>query len=209
MKKCIKISFLLCYSTLLLAQTAMSAKDVESLKAKIALSTKNMNTMQSSFTQEKYLSVMSKKIQSKGLFYFKKENLVRWEYTEPYKYTIVLAGAKVQIKDDKKVSEYDMNANKAFKQINDMMLQLVQGNVLNSPSYSIKYSDAGSSYFLELTPIDKKLKSMFKSIHLYFDKITYDVSSFKMIELNGDYTFIKFTNKKQNLAIEASKFVLK
>jgi outer membrane lipoprotein-sorting protein len=165
--------------------------------------------MQSNFSQEKYMSVMSQKIQSKGLFYFKKNNQVRWEYTEPYKYIIVLAGGKIQIKDEKKVSEYDMNANKAFKQINDMMIQLVQGNVLNSTSYIIKYSESSTNYLLDMTPTDKKLKSMFKNIQLYFDKNTYEVSSFKMIENNGDYTLIKFSNKKQNVAIDASKFVLK
>lgn len=192
------------------AQTnTMPIKDVEAVKAKIAQASKSITTMQSNFTQEKFMSVMSQKIQSKGLFYFKKETQVRWEYTEPYKYIIVLSGGKIQIKDDKKVSEYDMSANKAFKQINDMMIQLVQGNVLNNPAYSIKYYDAGTNYLLEMTPVDKKLKSMFKNIQLYFDKATYEVASFKMIENNGDYTLIKFNSRKQNVAIDASKFVLK
>jgi outer membrane lipoprotein-sorting protein len=191
------------------AQTYTPVKDIEAVKQKIATASKNMNSMQSNFSQEKYMSVMSQKIQSKGLFYFKKNNQVRWEYTEPYKYIIVLAGGKIQIKDEKKVSEYDMNANKAFKQINDMMIQLVQGNVLNSTSYIIKYSESSTNYLLDMTPTDKKLKSMFKNIQLYFDKNTYEVSSFKMIENNGDYTLIKFSNKKQNVAIDASKFVLK
>ena len=90
-----------------------------------------------------------------------------------------------------------------------MMIQLVQGNVLNSTSYIIKYSESSTNYLLDMTPTDKKLKSMFKNIQLYFDKNTYEVSSFKMIENNGDYTLIKFSNKKQNVAIDASKFVLK
>ncbi len=191
------------------AQTYTPVKDIEAVKQKIATASKNMNSMQSNFSQEKYMIVMSQKIQSKGLFYFKKNNQIRWEYTEPYKYIIVLAGGKIQIKDEKKVSEYDMNANKAFKQINDMMIQLVQGNVLSSTAYTIKYTESSTNYLLEMTPTDKKLKAMFKNIQLYFDKTTYEVSSFKMIENNGDYTLIKFSNKKQNVTIDASKFVLK
>ena len=209
MKKFITIVFTLILSLFLGAQTYTPIKDVATIKAKIAQVSKSMTTMQSSFTQEKFMSVMSQKIQSKGLFYFKKETQVRWEYTEPYKYIIVLSGGKIQIKDDKKISEYDMNANKAFKQINDMMIQLVQGNVLNNPAYSIKYFDTGSNYLLEMTPVDKKLKAMFKNIQLYFDKSTFEVASFKMIENNGDYTLIKFNSRKQNLILDASKFILK
>lgn len=191
------------------AQTVLSAKDADAVKAKITASSKNIQSMQATFTQEKFMSVLSKKITSKGSFYFKKENLVRWEYTEPFKYIIVLSGAKVQIKDDKKVSEYDMSSNKSFKQINDMMIQLVQGNVLNSTQYKITYFDVQGQYMVQLVPIDKKLKSMFSSIQLYFDKTTYDVVSFKMIEVNADYTLVKFNNKKQNITVDASKFVLK
>lgn len=191
------------------AQTVLSAKDADAVKAKITATSKNIQSMQATFTQEKFMSVLSKKITSKGSFYFKKENLVRWEYTEPFKYIIVLSGAKVQIKDDKKVSEYDMSSNKSFKQINDMMIQLVQGNVLNSTQYKITYFDVQGQYMVQLVPIDKKLKSMFSSIQLYFDKTTYDVVSFKMIEVNADYTLVKFNNKKQNITVDASKFVLK
>lgn len=209
MNKIISLSVLLFISMVMIAQTALPTKDIELVKQKIAASSKNMNTMQSSFTQEKYMSVMSQKIQSKGMFYFKKQNQVRWEYTDPYKYIIVLSNGKIQIKDDKKVSEYDMNSNKAFKQINDMMIQLVQGNVLNNPAYTIKYLDAGTSYLLEMIPTDKKLKTMFSKIQLNFDKSTYEVASFKMIESNNDYTVVKFINRKQNATIEASKFELK
>lgn len=203
-------SLILCITMgTMLAQTNVSIKDIESLRSKLAQASKNMSTMQSTFTQEKFMSVMTQKIQSKGFFYFKKDAQVRWEYTEPYKYIIVLSDGKIQIKDEKKISSYDMSANKSFKQINDIMVQLVQGNVLNNPAYSIKYFDAGTNYLLDMTPMDKKLKAMFKSIQLYFDKTSFEVASFKMNENNGDYTTIKFANRKQNKPIDASTFVLK
>jgi outer membrane lipoprotein-sorting protein len=134
---------------------------------------------------------------------------VRWEYTEPYKYIIVLANNKVQIKDEEKKSEYDMASNKSFKQINDMMIQLVQGTVFNSGMYSFQFKENAQTYFIELTPIDKKLKTYFQKINLFFDKITFDVTQMKMIEVGGDYTTIKFSNKKLNQPIAADKFILK
>ena len=191
------------------AQTYTPVKDVEALKTKITNTNKNTSTIQSSFTQEKYLSVMTQKIISKGLFWFKKESSVRWEYTDPYKYIIVLANNKVQVKDEEKKTEYDMASNKSFKQINDMMIQLVQGTVFNSGMYSFQFKENAQTYLVELTPIDKKLKTYFQKINLFFDKVTFDVTQMKMIEVGGDYTTLKFSNKKLNQAISADKFILK
>jgi len=151
---------------------------------------------------------MSEKIQSKGLFLFKRENTVRWEYTDPFKYIIVLSGNKVQIRDEEKKSEYDMASNKSFRQINDMMVQLVQGTVFNSKQYQIKFMESSNAYMVELLPIDKKMKDYFKTIQLYFDKTSYDVSQIKMIEANGDYTSIRFSNRKINVSIADDKFIL-
>jgi outer membrane lipoprotein-sorting protein len=192
-----------------MAQSGFTAvKDAEPLKAKISAVNGNVKTIQSNFTQEKYLSVMSEKIQSKGLFLFKRENTVRWEYTDPFKYIIVLSGNKVQIRDEEKKSEYDMASNKSFRQINDMMVQLVQGTVFNSKQYQIKFMESSNAYMVELLPIDKKMKDYFKTIQLYFDKTSYDVSQIKMIEANGDYTSIRFSNRKINVSIADDKFIL-
>ena len=201
--------FMVSITTSLSAQTYTPVKDIESVKAKIINASKAVTTIQSNFTQEKYLSVMTQKIMSKGLFWFKKENMVRWEYTAPYQYIIVLANGKVQIKDEEKKSEYDMSSNKSFKQINDMMIQLVQGTVFNSGLYSFSFSENAQDYLVTLTPIDKKLKTYFQTIQLLFDKSSLDVMQMKMMEIGGDYTIIKFSNKKLNLPIAADKFILK
>ena len=115
----------------------------------------------------------------------------------------------MQIKDEEKKSEYDMSSNKSFKQINDMMIQLVQGTVFNSGLYSFSFSENAQDYLVTLTPIDKKLKTYFQTIQLLFDKSSLDVMQMKMMEIGGDYTIIKFSNKKLNLPIAADKFILK
>lgn len=200
--------FFFCSSLLSFAQGFQPVKSPDALKAKITSVNSTVQTIQSNFTQEKFLSVMSEKIQSKGTFLFKKENTVRWEYTEPFKYIIVLSGQKVQIRDEDKKSEYDMSSNKSFRQINDMMVQLVQGTVFKSTQYSIKYLESDKAFMVELTPTDKKLKEFFKNIQLYFDKMNYDVNQIKMVESSGDYTSIRFNNRKINVSIPADKFIL-
>ena len=65
-------------------------KDTAAFKSKMESQSKLINSIESDFTQEKYLSVMSEKIITKGHFLFKKVNMLRWEYTDPYKYLIAI-----------------------------------------------------------------------------------------------------------------------
>src|SRR4051812_45319023 len=72
-------------------------KDTTAFKNKMEAQSKLTNTMESDFTQEKYLSVMSENIITKGHFCFKKANMLRWEYTTPYSYLIAINKDKMFI----------------------------------------------------------------------------------------------------------------
>ena len=86
-----KYSFLLLFLPMIcFPQSFKLVKDTANLKAKIEMMSKVTNSIESDFTQEKNLSVLSEKIISKGHFVFKKENMLRWEYQSPSKYLIVI-----------------------------------------------------------------------------------------------------------------------
>jgi outer membrane lipoprotein-sorting protein len=184
-------------------------KDTLAFKQKMEAQSKLINSIESDFTQEKYLSVMSEKITSKGHFCFKKVNMLRWEYLSPYQYLIAINKDKMFIKDNGKVSKYDINSNKMFKSINEMMVNTVQGNLLNSKDYKAKYYENDKFYLLELMPVQKGAKEFLKVIQLYINKTDYAVDKVKMIEPSDDYTSIDFFNRKTNQAIADEKFTIK
>ena len=184
-------------------------KDTTAFKNKMEAQSKVMNTMESDFTQEKYLSVMSENIVSKGHFYFKKTNMLRWEYTVPYSYLIAINKDKMFIRDNGKVNKYDINSNKMFKSINEMMVATVQGNLLSNKDYKAKYYESDKFYLIELFPVQKAAKDFLKSIQLYINKTDYAVDKVKMIEPSEDYTSIDFTNRKTNQPIGDEKFTIK
>ena len=131
MPKFILYLILVCASPTVFAQTAYkSVIDTILLKSKIDNMSKQTNSIESDFTQVKTLSMLSEKITSKGHFWFQKQNNLRWEYSEPYKYTIVINKDKILIKDEDKIKKYDMNSNKVFKEINDIMISCINGNIL-------------------------------------------------------------------------------
>ena len=152
---------------------------------------------------------MSEKIISKGHFCFKKANMLRWEYFDPYKYIIAINKDKMYIKDNGKVNKYDINSNKMFKSINEMMMNTVQGNLLNNKDYKARIYENEKQYLLELSPLQKGAKDFLKVIQLYIDKADYAVVQVKMIEPSDDYTSIEFTNRKNNQSIDETKFILK
>lgn len=191
------------------SQVFKSVKDTIVLKQKIESMSKSTSSIEADFTQEKSLSMLSEKIISKGHFVFKKENLLRWEYSSPSKYLIVINKDKVVIKDEKKTTKYDMNSNKVFKEINDIMLSCVQGTIFKSNKFKTSYFESDKFYKLELLPQAKNMKDSFKKINLYFDKTVTSVAKMEMIEGNEDLTLLDFSNKKLNASVAETIFIVK
>jgi outer membrane lipoprotein-sorting protein len=204
-----RILFFLFISQLALGQNFKAVKDTLALKQKIEQMSKATSAIESDFTQEKNLSVLSEKVNSKGHFSFKKENMLRWEYTVPYKYLIVINKDKIWIKDDKKTTKYDLNANKVFKEINDIMISCVQGTIFKSNKFKVAYFENDKFYRLELTPLVSAMKESLKKINMYFDKNVTSVSKLDMIEPNEDYTTLEFSNKKLNGTLPDTIFSVK
>jgi outer membrane lipoprotein-sorting protein len=206
MKKLITLIFI---SQLAIAQNFKVVKDTSALKQKIGNMSKTVNSIESDFIQEKFLSMLSEKITSKGNFKFKKENMLRWEYNTPYKYLIVINKDKIWIKDEKKTQKYDMNSNKVFKEINDVMMSCVQGNIFKSGKFKVAYFENEKYYKLELIPLQKNMKESLKKINMYFDKSVTSVNKLEMIEPNDDYTTLEFTLKSQNASLQDNIFTVK
>ncbi|MCD4789201.1 MAG: outer membrane lipoprotein carrier protein LolA [Bacteroidales bacterium] len=182
-------------------------KDISLFKSNLAEMTEKTNTIKSDFIQEKNLSFLSEKIISKGLFYFKKENKIRWQYSEPFEYLIIINENKIYIKDEDREIKYDMASNKIFKEINKIITGCVQGEILNNDKeYKIEYYENDNFYYVKLTPYSEKMKEFLSNINIYFDKKDFSVSKLEMIELSGDYTKIEFFNKKLNNEIHDEIF---
>lgn len=204
-----KVLFLFFLPLFGFSQNFKPLKDTLSLKQKIESMSKATNSIEADFIQEKNLSMLSEKIISKGHFVFKKENMLRWEYQTPSKYLIVINKDKVIIKDEKKTNKYDMNSNKVFKEINDIMLSCVQGTIFKSNKFKTSYYENDKGYKLELIPQVKNMKETFKKINLYFDKNVTSVAKMEMIENNDDLTSLDFINKKLNAPVTETIFIVK
>ena len=194
----------------LFAQNAKPLKDTVLFKNKLAEMTLKIKTIESDFVQEKRIDVLSEDITSDGHFCFKKENRIRWEYTTPTKYLIIINDTKITVKDNKKESNFDAKSNKVFAEVNDMLSKSMRGDIMGiGNKYRLQYFEEEKFYLVKMTPTAKAMKEFLKEIHLYFDKTDYTVMKVKMLEPSGDYTFISFKNKKLNEPVADEKFSIK
>lgn len=185
-------------------------QDISKAQKELVKLSENAKSIASKFVQEKHLSFLSENIISKGEFYFKSPNQLRWEYSEPFKYIIVFNNKNIYIQDEEKLSTFDSESNKMFSEINNMMIGTIQGNLFNdSERFEVSYFENANQYLLVLDPKLPEMKSMIKTINIYIDKSDISVSKIKMIESSDDYTSIDFIDRKLNQPIDDKKFNLK
>jgi len=180
--------------------------DLAKFKTAFAAATQKTNSIKADFVQDKNLSMLSEKITSKGNFWFKKDSRVRMEYTTPFKYLMILNKDKAYVKDGAKESKVSTKSNKMFQQINKIMIDCMQGATLDNTDFKTRVFENKTSALVELTPVTKGMKEMFKSINVIVDKKDFSVVSIQMQELSGDNTIMRFTNKELNAAIPDNLF---
>jgi outer membrane lipoprotein-sorting protein len=190
--------------------TYKALKDTSLLRSRITTYSKNLLTLESSFVQWKYMSVLTEPSKSNGYFCFKNPGKVRWEYIDPFKYLVVINNDRLYMKDDKKIKSFEMTSSKSFVALSSGLGKLLQGDIYDKKSeFACKYFENESSYKVVLLPLTKELKKVFKGIQLYFDKKLFSVSRVVMIELSGDKTEIEFTGRKINEGVDDAKFSIK
>ncbi len=202
---------LLFWSIESIAQTGNFKKVVNEklLSEKLTNASLNTKSIESDFIQFKHMDILEDDMESSGRFSFSSPDKVRWEYFTPYKYMIVMNASVMWINDGKKTQKYDTESNKMFNEINNLMVGMLQGKILESKSFKSSLFENDKFVLAKLVPLTPEMKEFLSEIHLYFNKNDYTVNEIKMLEHSGDYTLIKFSNKKLNAEIPNSKFTVK
>lgn len=211
MRKIILITFLIVTDFSTQAQYAgySPVADITKFKTDFSAATQKTSSVKSDFVQDKNLSMLSEKISSKGKFWFKKESRVRMEYNQPFQYLMVLNKDKVYVKDGQKENKISAKSNKLFQQINRIMIDCMQGTMLSNSDFKTRVFENRNAVLVELVPVTKGLKELFKSINVIVDKKDFSVTSIEMQEISGDNTIMRFTNKELNASIPDTLFDIK
>ncbi|MDR1779650.1 MAG: outer membrane lipoprotein carrier protein LolA [Tannerella sp.] len=211
MKKALCILFSICLLGLRAnAQTTPATAEQQRLMLEqITAVSDKMNSLVCDFEQTKELSILNEKIVSKGKMYYLKDNKLRWEYQSPYKYTFLLNGDKIVLETEAGRNVIDVNSNRMFGEIANIMMSGVNGSGLKDDKTfkkSFFWDSKLPSILLE--PVKKDMKQMFSSVRLTFNASDWSVETVEMKETNGDTTIIRLTGKKVNEKLDNKLFAV-
>ncbi len=200
---------MLLFPALILAQESLkSIPDPAQVKARASEAASRTVSIMSDFSQEKEMSFMQEKVISGGKFYFQKENKLRWEYTSPYSYVILVNGSRISIIDEGRRKDYDGSSNRMFLEISEIMSGLVNGSLLSGDRFTQEWFEGQDAYVIRLTPLTTVMKDYISRITLKLDPVDFSARELKMEEKTGDYTQIRFNNRKINATLPAGIFDL-
>ena len=169
--------------------------------------TRNITSIQARFVQEKVFSFMEDKLIAKGKFWFTNPDKIRWEYEKPYPYIIIMSDGKMHVNDEGDMYSMDMRSNQLFQQMNSLITKSIQGKLLSEElDYEQQFYEDQKHYIVSFSPNDTQLKAYLAAIEIYFSKENGQVLAIKMIETAGDYTFIKFSERIENMDINPGYF---
>lgn len=179
----------------------LDANSKSSIVKKIETASSQMNSLQVAFTQEKSSGMFLEKVVSKGKMYYKKSSMLKWAYSQPTNYAIIINPRGAFFKTGNKVTK-----NKMISELGNLLLHTINGQLLtNNNDFSITYYKKDDILAI-LKPQNKRLKELYSSIEVYLHPQTYIANKVILKEKNGDITEIKFSNPQKNITIADAEF---
>lgn len=207
MKNLFITSFLLIASLFPAHAQMKEVSNLEPFNKRLMSEAQQLESIESDFVQEKYLDIFDEKILSKGKFYYKKENRICMEYSEPMSYLIVINGNKLKIVSDGKTSITNLGSNKMMNQVQDMLTACMVGDLSKlSDNYKLSYYEDDRYYRVEIQPVERSVRAYIAQIEIHLDKRDMSVYKLRLNETESNYTEYTFRNKKTNGLIDEKIF---
>lgn len=178
-----------------------------SIKQKIEETAVKINSIQCDFKQIKKMQYLDSDLKSSGKFWYIYPDKIRWEYTEPYDYIIIINQDKISLISNNNTNQFEINSNETFNKMNELIVSAVSGKVFGNSEYKTKIYENVKFYKIVLQPGSSEITQMIKQMEIFFDKSSYTIKKLKIIEPNTDYSMIHFSNQKLNESIPENIFI--
>ncbi|MEO6284060.1 MAG: outer membrane lipoprotein carrier protein LolA [Dyadobacter sp.] len=203
-----KLLLMLCIAligNLVHAQSFRPAADTEKILADLRKTSQATTSIQAAFSEEKYLSILKEPEHSTGLFFYQKNDKMRWEQKTPLKYIILINGDKLRIQEAGKEKNVGQ-AGRMAAQIKELMIGLVNGDFQQNTAFSLACLESNDQYMVVLTPLNRRLKNIYSKISMVFPRNTLRLKELSFFEKNGDKSIMEFQNEKFNQQIDENLF---
>lgn len=206
MKKFVYILLLSVLFCPMIQGQALSEQDYATMKESLLKNASQLKSIKADFKQVKRMSFLEAEIVSSGLFFFKAPHHLRWQYVQPFNYTVVIDDQHIAIDDEGKKSVFDAGSSEGFKALNKLLVSTVNGDFFSTDQFDVSAFYAGEQYRLKLVPKSKDVLHNVSELEVLLSPADWGVQEVKMIEPSGDFTLIVFTNQIYNSDIAQNLF---
>jgi hypothetical protein len=152
-----------------------------------------------SFTQIKKISAVNRSLKSSGTFIFSLEGIM-WKTEKPFPSSLVVGMTSViQTTPDGKKTVIDASNNQIFTSISTTLSSIFSGNTEKLySSFNVVFSSDGNRWTAVLTPKDKTVSAVMKTLELGGLSTTggAEFDTIVMTESSGDTITYAFTEQK-------------
>jgi len=176
----------------------------ETALAKVEAFYRGLDSFYAEFSQEVYWRRGYEVQASGGRFWFRKPNLLRWEYRYPERMLIVSDGRRVYFYSEEDRQVVILSPEKAFSKL---VLSFMTSSRDLSRDFVLLSGSTGPDkkfYFLELKPREED--SQVSKIRLKILPSTGEIREIWYWDFLGNLTHLTFENLRFNLKIEENKF---
>lgn len=210
MFKITTILYFFSLSFLLFGQEMQPITNIADFERELKEVAEEIESVESSFRQEKFMKVFSNKMVSTGMFYYRKPNKISLQYDKPMQYAITINGDKLETMTGGKRTTVNLGSNKMMGQMKGLIEASMIGNISAlDKDYELHYFQSASEYFVRVLPKSQSVKAYIKEIGITFDKKTMAVKQLRMTENSDDYTDYIFTNSQYNTLQTDEKFSIR
>ena len=189
------------------AQPKLSEKQSQEVMSQLSQAAASMQTIQCRFVQEKTSSMLAEPSVSEGVLFFSAPDKMRWEYTAPYPFALVVNGERIVKVADGKTEVLEGNAGRMYQGIVSIVMGSASGKKLfDTSTFDVVLYDDDAFWKADMNPKRRDMKRMFSQLVFRFDKKAKGISRVEFKEAGGDVTSIRFEDIKLNEAIGEKVF---
>lgn len=187
-----------------------AAERIEALILRIQYEQSRLETLRSNFIQRKESELLLEPEESKGRFWFRSPDAVRWDFTEPDETRVVVRDGVMLtwFKDQGTAEKVDVGGR-----ADRIMEYLSATNSLETLQryftiQAVFPKDAAAPYRLLLTPRFHRVRKRLESMKIHLDRQGYFPVYVEYVEPGGDRTEFTFEQVEKNVELGDELFTL-
>ncbi len=185
---------------------AVTGTDKTEIISMISEKSASVTSMQCSFKQEKFVSVLAESSVSEGVMYYQYPDRLHWEYNSPKYSAFILNGDAMCYESDNSRKKMDAARNKSMSEMIKLIASSLNGSGFSgNENFRVDVFKNESSYCVVLSPLKKNMRNFMSEMAVFLNQ-NYLAESIEMTDANGDITVITISTCKVNIDIPSEVF---